>query len=217
MYRFRDFCDLNEEEKRFVWEWRNDDNVRKWMYNQGVIPWESHLQFIQGLAHRSDRKYWLVEKENIPIGVIDLVDNEGGHAEFGYYANPNAKGIGFGLLKAGLLFVFQHNVIQSIYLSVSSQNRIAIALDIFLGFQFDGIKKDGDTEFLECHRYTIDDINRCRHCQLSDYAAFIKKLKEEHYFTKQFNNMMNLQEFVQEIAQQINPQLVNANKKKGGG
>ena len=40
------FTDLSNDEKKIILEWRNNPNIKKWMYTQSDITLESHLNFI---------------------------------------------------------------------------------------------------------------------------------------------------------------------------
>lgn len=59
-WTFKNFVMLSDEEVKNVWQWRNDESIRKWMYNSDIIPWDNHLKFIESLKNREDKYYWLV-------------------------------------------------------------------------------------------------------------------------------------------------------------
>ena len=61
------FIDLIYDEKKMVLEWRNNQNIKKWMYTQDDINLESHLNFIDSLKNSKDKLYFLVKKDNIYI------------------------------------------------------------------------------------------------------------------------------------------------------
>lgn len=102
-YRFRNFVQLGIEEKTMILNWRNSNEIRQWMSNTNIIMLEDHLKYIDSLNNRNDRFYWLVYKENEPIGVVDMmnIDYETATAETGYYLNPE-------LLSSGLGFEFYY-------------------------------------------------------------------------------------------------------------
>jgi len=120
-----DFTEMTDEQKQMVLTWRNNPNVRKWMYNQKEIPLEEHREFIESLKLSKDKRYFLVDSDKGYIGVIDFTDISKDSSYFGFYSNPESKipGIGrilervsidyaFNVLKVGLLKleVFVDNV-----------------------------------------------------------------------------------------------------------
>lgn len=98
-YCYKNFVQMNEEEIRMVWSWRNDVRIRQWMTNQEKIPYENHLRFVESLKCREDRFYWLAYKNAQPVAVFDIIDvdytNE--KTEPGYYLNPELLDSGEGL------------------------------------------------------------------------------------------------------------------------
>lgn len=98
-YSYKNFVELDEEEIRLVWSWRNDEQIRRWMTNKEEIPFENHLKFVESLNHREDKYYWLAYKNEQPVAVLDIidVDFEKETTEPGYYLNPELLNSGEGL------------------------------------------------------------------------------------------------------------------------
>jgi UDP-4-amino-4,6-dideoxy-N-acetyl-beta-L-altrosamine N-acetyltransferase len=143
-YQYKNFVLLTKEEKEMVWSWRNHDNVRKWMYNSDLIPWENHLNFIISLEQRTDCVYWMVYKNNQPYGVVNITDVDYSKriGEVGLYRNPLIQDNGGGL-------DFYYNYYDFLFFSIgfemlkagmSPHNDIAILLNSFLGFKYIDIK-----------------------------------------------------------------------------
>ena len=97
-YVFKNFVNLTEQEKIMVWEWRNSEGIRKWMTNTETIPLENHLKFVDSLSHRDDLYYWMVYKDNNPLGVVDIssINRDNDSSETGYYLNPDYLDLGAG-------------------------------------------------------------------------------------------------------------------------
>src|SRR5574344_1884085 len=94
------FTDLSNDEKKIMLEWRNNPNIKKWIYTQSDITLESHLNFIDSLKNSKEKLYFLVKKEDENIGVIyftQIEPNESLH--IGIYSNPHLKGYGKILLE----------------------------------------------------------------------------------------------------------------------
>lgn len=88
------FINLNDEEAEMVRQWRNHDEIKKWMYQDHIISPEEHARFINGLKEDGRNFYWLAKnKQREAIGVISLnrVDFKNGNAYLGIYSNPYRK------------------------------------------------------------------------------------------------------------------------------
>ena len=127
-----DFVDLTLKERLMVLNWRNSDNIRKWMHSQDVISIEGHVNFIGNLLFSKDRQYLLVKKENNYLGVVYFanIDFDKKSSYFGLYANPFEKmaGIGRVLEEICLKYVFDLLSLNKIKLEVFNDNLRAINL-----------------------------------------------------------------------------------------
>ena len=150
-YSFKNFTSLSEAEIYQVWEWRNHAEIRKWMYNQDIIPLEKHIQFITGLKNNITKLYWLVQRKNISIGVLSVVDIKENCGEWGFYIAPEFRekylGVEFYYYSLGYLF----NVIRmkKLYGHALVKNTAAVSLGNLFGFhqelmvkEIDGIAQD---------------------------------------------------------------------------
>lgn len=50
------FIKLSDEERKMVLDWRNHENIRKWMYSDDIITEEGHANFVDKLITDTDRK-----------------------------------------------------------------------------------------------------------------------------------------------------------------
>jgi UDP-4-amino-4,6-dideoxy-N-acetyl-beta-L-altrosamine N-acetyltransferase len=117
-YETLSFVRLNQDQIRLVFEWRNHENIRRWMINPDPIEWEDHLEFLKNLLARTDRQDFLVLDSSLPLGVINLtsINMENRTAELGMYKDPFSSRSGVGeillrliereALKLGLLSLF---------------------------------------------------------------------------------------------------------------
>jgi UDP-2,4-diacetamido-2,4,6-trideoxy-beta-L-altropyranose hydrolase/UDP-4-amino-4,6-dideoxy-N-acetyl-beta-L-altrosamine N-acetyltransferase len=131
------FTELANDEKHMVLEWRNHPEVRQWMFTKEVIAKESHLSYIDSLKERTDRVYFLVKKEDNPIGVIDFtsIDTQKKQADIGLYANPNIKGAGKDLMDIIIEHGFKKLKLDRLVSEVFEENLRAIALYEKFGFK----------------------------------------------------------------------------------
>lgn len=134
------FIELSEEEKEMVLKWRNDSEIRKWMYNQEEIKLFEHLDFIENLKSRKDKLYFAVKKDNEFIGVIDftqIIENESLH--MGIYTNPETKGNGKVLLNKIINYSFNILNVKKIYSEVYEANKKAY--ELYKIYNFNNIGK----------------------------------------------------------------------------
>jgi UDP-4-amino-4,6-dideoxy-N-acetyl-beta-L-altrosamine N-acetyltransferase len=125
---------LNMQEKEMVLSWRNDKNIRKWMYNKEKIQLKDHLSFIEALNSDQTKKYFLVREEGRDIGVIDLCQISEKTAHGGLYQNPKLKGFGTLLLREMIRFAFEELGVKKLFLEAFEENERAIKLYKKMGF-----------------------------------------------------------------------------------
>lgn len=101
-----DFTTLDKEMLTTVLAWRNHSDIRHWMLSDDEISMENHLQFVESLKIRADKRYFLVQREDAYIGVIDFTDITQNSAEIGIYANPYMRGVGQALMKTLIEYAF---------------------------------------------------------------------------------------------------------------
>ena len=127
-----------------VLNWRNSNNIKKWMYSSDLISIESHIRFIDGLIFSKDRQYMVVKKDNNYLGVVDFtgIDFEKKSSDFGLYANPVKRILDAGkILEAVCLkYVFDLLKFKKIKLEVFSNNVKAIDLYKKFNFRKAGVK-----------------------------------------------------------------------------
>ena len=124
--------ELTDSEKEMILEWRNNNNIRKWMYRTELISKKTHFQFVNDLKLDKYNKYFLVKQDKINIGVIyfNNIDVKNKVADFGLYVNPDIKvsGIGSILEKVCIEYAFDKLKIETLKLEVFSDNLKAINL-----------------------------------------------------------------------------------------
>ncbi|EKD69389.1 MAG: hypothetical protein ACD_47C00143G0002 [uncultured bacterium] len=142
-YILVNFINLSGDEKLEILKWRNDDKIRKWMFNDKVIEAGNHLKFIDNLNNDDKNFYWRVSDSNgLKYGVISLnkLDIENGNSYLGIYKNPylDKHGAGMTLMKA--LFHAAFNIIglHTLKLEVTADNERAINFYHKTGFCKEG-------------------------------------------------------------------------------
>ena len=124
-----------------ILEWRNHPNIRKWMYNQKEISFESHLNFIESLKNSKDKIYFLVKVDKKYIGTLYFTDinYQNKSIYFGLYSNPKITGIGKILLKTIIDYAFNTLNMNTLKLEVFDTNKKA--LNLYKKFNFKEIEK----------------------------------------------------------------------------
>jgi len=147
-----DFVDLSLEEKHMVLNWRNHNEIKKWMYSTHNIVLENHLTFIKNLVDKIDKQYIVVKKDDAYIGVIDFydIDNSKKECEFGLYANLFEKiaGVGRILEEVCIKYAFDILKLNKLKLEVFEENEKAISLYKKYGFKQSGKKIINDKKVI---------------------------------------------------------------------
>jgi len=143
------FIDLDQKEKLMVLSWRNDERIRKWMITEDIISQDSHFKYIESLASKKDSLYFLVKKEDNPIGVIDFtrINNDTKKAEIGIYSNPELKGVGSFLMQEIINYGFNVLEVKILIAKVFYRNRKALKL--YKKFDFREIVIDKEIIIME--------------------------------------------------------------------
>lgn len=131
------FIDLNLEEKKMILSWRNNPEIKKWMYDDNDIELNNHLTFIESLKTFKNKLYFLVKRNEAYLGVIDFtnIDMTAKNCEFGLYGNVDLKGVGKILLNAICEYAFNRLNVTSLHAEVFESNTKAIFLYEKFGFK----------------------------------------------------------------------------------
>ena len=95
--KFKNYVFLSKYEKTIIFDYRNDEEVRRMMHRNSLISFDEHLKFIENLSIDTNNFYWAVYKnENIVAGVY-LNFNEENTPYWGIFLNPKFIGTGLGM------------------------------------------------------------------------------------------------------------------------
>ena len=123
-YKLINFTELTLEQKEMILEWRNSEEIKKWMYSQKKIDYLDHINFIESLKKRKDKLYFLLKDQENYLGVIDFTEINKDSCYYGFYGNPNLKipGMGRILEKISLDYAFNILKVTSLKLEVFKNN-----------------------------------------------------------------------------------------------
>lgn len=129
---------MREEDAEYVVKWRNDPDIKKWMFNQEKLTKEKHLEWFRlPKANRID--YMVCDKRNgKPIGTVNFTNIKDKETEAGkllgdrlYLGKGYAKEA-FGLwIRVG----FKKFGFENIYVLTQISNKRNIELNKKLGFR----------------------------------------------------------------------------------
>lgn len=142
----KNFTGISNDEKEFVRNCRNHDDIRKWMYSDDIIPLSNHINFINNLKEDNNNYYWLIQMGEKYIGVISLnrIDFQNRNAYLGIYANPflNLKGRGNLLIKCAKKLAFDYANFHTLKIEVMDINKKATNFYKKVGFREEGRLKE---------------------------------------------------------------------------
>lgn len=180
-YKFKNFISLSEDEKIMVLRWRNSPEVRRWMYNRDAIKLEDHLRFIESLAKREDRFYWLAYNEkDIPVGVFNIVnyDRINETAETGSYAKPQSILDSFNFTKAYFYLYFELLGFPKMHSASDSNNANILLFADFWGVKYNReelVNQNGEEVLYKiCDCFSIEDYRNKAEVTVRDFIRFIK-------------------------------------------
>ena len=135
---------LSVDDLPLVLLWRNDPDVRKYMFTQHEISYDEHLQWFYKASTDISRKLLIVEESKNPIGYVQFNHvSVGGIADWGFYARPGApKGSGLKLGVASLNYAFNELGLHKVMGEAIHSNEISISFHKKLGFVQEGILRE---------------------------------------------------------------------------
>ncbi len=132
-------CDLEE-----VLAWRNDPEVRKYMYSQAEIGIREHKAWFETCQEDKATHLLILESAGERCGFSKLSQWRGGPvAEWGFYVAPDAaKGTGTRLGTAVLNHAFQVLKFSKVFAQTLAFNMRTLAYNEKMGFRLEGIWRD---------------------------------------------------------------------------
>jgi len=129
-YEIINFINTNDIEKRLILEWRNNDDVRKWMINKDLITIEEHFNYIESLKNNKKKLCFLLKEKNNYLGIVEFDEINNNSASFGINKNimSTKKGLGELLEKLSIYIAKTKLNINKLTLSVLKDNIRAIEL-----------------------------------------------------------------------------------------
>ena len=134
---------------RMLFEWANDNEIRKMALSSEPIEWESHKKWIEKkLSDPNSRIYIAINDQGQPVGQIRF-DIMGGGAEIDVHTKPNlrGKGIGTQIISFGTNQYFSETHVDTIHAIIKLKN-----IKSLKAFKNAGFKEVGQ-EIIKEHGY----------------------------------------------------------------
>lgn len=61
-----------ESDIDLIYQWRNDESVRRWCFDTGIIPYEHHLKWYHNALERDDIEIFILMENELPVGQVRL-------------------------------------------------------------------------------------------------------------------------------------------------
>lgn len=135
---------LEPSDLSLVLSWRNHPQIRRYMFTQHEISLDEHKNWFAKASQVASRRLLIVEDEHIPIGYVQFSNVvEGGVADWGFYASPEApKGTGRKLGTTALNHAFRQLHLHKVCGQAIAFNSSSIAFHQRLGFKQEGELRD---------------------------------------------------------------------------
>lgn len=103
--------DLNQSDLEKVRNWRNSEDVSKYMYTSNIILKEQQLSWFNKIKDDSTSKYWIIEYDGKDLGLISLtgISNVLGSCYWAFYLGDT------GIRGAGIGGKVEYNVLNYVF------------------------------------------------------------------------------------------------------
>lgn len=143
---------LETSDEARLLDWRNSDDVRRYMYHDQIIDAATHQDWFAKALKSDVAYYWVIEFNALAVGLVSLVVEAHGKAVWAYYlAEPETRGKGVGACVEFLLIekAFAEFGIEKLWCEVLATNEAAWKLHQSFGFEIEAklrrhvVKSDG--------------------------------------------------------------------------
>src|SRR5690606_4736833 len=146
---FRKIRKDNEKDKNLIFNWRNNDNVRLYSFNQKLISKEEHEKWFSEID--KNYIYFICEYNKAPVGALYFNNIQNNEVKWGFYLGERnvAKKLGYDMCFYGLNYAFCKLKFKKITAEILTNNIKSIKLHESLGFT--KIKEEKNYLIYECH------------------------------------------------------------------
>ena len=136
------FREATENDCELLLKWRNEEETRKFSFNEDLIPLEEHKKWFYAALKNSDIKICiLLNKKDLPIGQIRLnIRNKEAEINIGLDKEQRGKGYGTEALKLISKIVFSELGLYKLIGYIKENNKKSINAFVNAGFLNNGLK-----------------------------------------------------------------------------
>lgn len=174
--------DITETDLKQMLTWRNQDYIRKVMYNSDIILMDQHLQWFERLQKSETAISKIFYYNQVPYGVLNVnqIDRVNNRCEWGFYIGVNnaPRGMGTILGFISLNFIFHELSIRKLSAEVLSINEKSAIFHKKLGFTQEGVLRKHilkDESYIDILLYGL--LNE----EWKEQSAHIKRMIEGRY------------------------------------
>lgn len=141
-----EFSPITTDHLEMILAWRNSDGIRKFMYQDRIITPEEHRQWFSRLQSDKTKKYWLMNLDGRPAGVVNLdnIDYTNKNCEWAFYiGEPWALGSPLGRVTEfqTIDYVFLNLKLEKLCCAVLAFNKAVINMHKGFGFLEEGTRR----------------------------------------------------------------------------
>jgi len=150
---FKDITKVSNKITDLVRDWRNSEDIKKYMINDHYISREEHKEWLEKLKTEKHSKAWVILCDDKPIGLAYLlnINHNKKITDWGLYISDKSfrrKGIGSASLKKLIDFVFSEMKFNKMTTKVLENNSVALNIYKKFGFKTEGklqetLQRDG--------------------------------------------------------------------------
>jgi len=175
--KFINILRVDDELKEKIRQWRNREEIRKFMLTQHIISKKEHFKWIESLKNRKDWKFWIVFIDGAPVGSIYFqnIDYKNFSSEWGFYIGESSyrgKGLSKDILFKFLEMFFEKMEFEDLHIKVLSSN--VIALNLYKKFKFKEVDR---VPFKNKEKIVLLKFSK------KDWLKWKEELKNECFYT----------------------------------
>lgn len=138
---------IKEEDLELITKWRMSPEVTSYMYTSPNLTMESQRTWLKNMSKSDDVLYWMIEFDNVPIGVLDIcdIDKKNKKCSWAYYIGDTSfrgKGIATSLECNIYDYVFDTLGLNKLCCEVFETNDKVVKMHQKFGTEIEGLLRE---------------------------------------------------------------------------